>query len=673
MVNLVRIELENFKCFFGKKDVDIGLSNKNLVIFEGDTGAGKSSLLEAINWCLFGKYPSFETEKVRDFNLFSDQSIVDADIGEVVTCKVTLTFEKKDELENERISFSREMQVKRIKKPSLKKGTSYSPEVDEFFFVTQPGGVIQKFSAIKWEGYQQMPLESNVILTREKYFPQIVSDYYMIYGEKFIDPRDPEKIRLATERNCFGEIFDKIKDNLTLVKHEIIKNNAKKSNKREKLNELIKDQSSDIQTQKVKKENMELFKKQRTEMEKIISEIDKEMGKAEGNRANKLNSEREKNLLRIKELNKELKEKEKEIFGDGFKLLIKLYAEEPMKELFTELSKKVKEGEIPPKIKTEFINSLLKEKICICQRKLGKKESDILKEIRDENELADNSEEFLEMKYEINSELEDIAPSIEEHINKLSLIEKIRNERVELDERLKIISEELSGLKDMEKLEKERKILDSNKNRLDADIIILGRELEDLSKNIKNRDKEINKFGEIGSDESVKANVFITGLSNNIEKIKKEVIESTRKDIESYASEIYKDLFKSSTKIKKVELDEDYNVKVIIIQKDGKEYLKTKFSTGESLVFAISFLTALRKYSGYQGPIFLDSPYSVLDPIHRKRIALNLPESVPGQLIILTRADTFEDIKLKIKPYINKVITLEKEREWHTKISTSKI
>jgi len=59
MVDLTRIELENFGPFYKKThDVTLGLSKKKLVIFEGENGGGKTTIINAISWCLFGFYLS---------------------------------------------------------------------------------------------------------------------------------------------------------------------------------------------------------------------------------------------------------------------------------------------------------------------------------------------------------------------------------------------------------------------------------------------------------------------------------------------------------------------------------------------------------------------------------------------------------------------------------------
>lgn len=53
-MELNKIFLHNFCLFIGKQDVDMSISkNKNVVLFVGGEESGKSTILKAINWCVF--------------------------------------------------------------------------------------------------------------------------------------------------------------------------------------------------------------------------------------------------------------------------------------------------------------------------------------------------------------------------------------------------------------------------------------------------------------------------------------------------------------------------------------------------------------------------------------------------------------------------------------------
>lgn len=59
---LQKLELHNFRCFYGHHVIDFSQDEKRPVtVFHGENGAGKTNLLNAIHWCITGSFtPRFE-------------------------------------------------------------------------------------------------------------------------------------------------------------------------------------------------------------------------------------------------------------------------------------------------------------------------------------------------------------------------------------------------------------------------------------------------------------------------------------------------------------------------------------------------------------------------------------------------------------------------------------
>jgi DNA sulfur modification protein DndD len=72
------IRIENWRSFYGINDLTISIDpNKNVTLIRAENGVGKTSLLAAINWCLFGILPAeseFENRRklVNDFAMERD-------------------------------------------------------------------------------------------------------------------------------------------------------------------------------------------------------------------------------------------------------------------------------------------------------------------------------------------------------------------------------------------------------------------------------------------------------------------------------------------------------------------------------------------------------------------------------------------------------------------------
>jgi DNA sulfur modification protein DndD len=92
-MKLERITIDNFRQYCGKQRVDFAKDDhKNVTIFHGVNGAGKTSFFLSINWCLYGKV--LDNVKVIDNvgELMSKEAVNQAAIGDTVRTSVDLAF-----------------------------------------------------------------------------------------------------------------------------------------------------------------------------------------------------------------------------------------------------------------------------------------------------------------------------------------------------------------------------------------------------------------------------------------------------------------------------------------------------------------------------------------------------------------------------------------------------
>ena len=65
-----RLVLEDFQIFYGRQQLDLGAG---LYVIHGENGRGKSTLLSAVHWALFGHYEN------RQGNVVSSRVMVNRD------------------------------------------------------------------------------------------------------------------------------------------------------------------------------------------------------------------------------------------------------------------------------------------------------------------------------------------------------------------------------------------------------------------------------------------------------------------------------------------------------------------------------------------------------------------------------------------------------------------
>ncbi|EIJ65019.1 hypothetical protein BD31_I0789 [Candidatus Nitrosopumilus salaria BD31] len=63
-IKIISIKLENYRQYMGVQTVDFPSRDDGFAAIIGENGAGKSNLLNSINWCFYKKEP--HTKKMKD-------------------------------------------------------------------------------------------------------------------------------------------------------------------------------------------------------------------------------------------------------------------------------------------------------------------------------------------------------------------------------------------------------------------------------------------------------------------------------------------------------------------------------------------------------------------------------------------------------------------------------
>lgn len=79
-----------------------------------------------------------------------------------------------------------------------------------------------------------------------------------------------------------------------------------------------------------------------------------------------------------------------------------------------------------------------------------------------------------------------------------------------------------------------------------------------------------------------------------------------------------------------------YSFDVTLIDKKGEELMVRDFSMGESQIYGLSLLWALRNISGYNLPLLIDTPVARLDQSHQSNFVFEFLPDVSEQVILFT-------------------------------------
>ena len=129
------IEIENFRPYYGNQRIDFGYNeNQNLTIILADNGSGKTSLVNALTWCLYGK----ECHDVRDkseplYNLKAAEEANSEELDEIkVSVKIRFYYFDED-LNKKYFNVSREISYQKWV------DNQWSSEYDSYVIVDETG------------------------------------------------------------------------------------------------------------------------------------------------------------------------------------------------------------------------------------------------------------------------------------------------------------------------------------------------------------------------------------------------------------------------------------------------------------------------------------------------------------------------------------------------------
>ena len=641
-----KLTIENYKSFQFPTEIHFpqGNNGKSIFLIGGMNGAGKTSIMEAVNFCLYGG-------KVNDIFKAINRK-------EKVLGNVRVSFELVIEMDD----FS-ELIVKRTWAAGAIEAPK-SNDLDERLVVVRDGKRVSVQNKQMWQDFIRATI------------PPGITQFFFFDGEKIqeIAADDHSEVRLKTsleaalgiqyinrlssdvlylkqeERKGFVEISD---DDLEFKQMELKKEKGKLNRKRKEHGDISKELEHFQEQYEEAQNRFQAVFNAEPESRERIRENEKKRIQA-SNRLVQVETE-------IKELcEKALPFSIAGVFFDGIKKQIETEREtvhgEAIKEHAAELAKKiVRVVEEPEPIYRETLSH---EKMIELENRIFKtlKEGGTATQV---NKILNLSErDAAKVLYQIeqleSSDIFMIQPLIEEKQELEILIKQI-----EASLQTGAATENEKEL--FNQLQAEMESCSTQIGRKSEQLRILEEEMISLEKRVREIEAEIEKLYEKHDVSKEKADFInecdaIAGLLNQfIVRLRKNKIYL----LQEKTFEMYKQLSSKSGLIKDITInDKTYEIK--ITDRSGHEIKKSGLSAGEKEVFAVSLLWGLAQTSRLSLPIIVDTPLSRLDSTHRDNIINNYFPNAGDQVIILsTDTEIDKDYYRALKPYLNGAVNLE--------------
>ena len=650
------IEITNFRPYYGTQRIESGVDkDKNFTVILANNGSGKTSLVNALTWCLFGE----ELHDIRDKSepLYNkkaaEEALEESPHNPEVDVSVKIKFHYFDERD-----IKKNFIITRSLTFSRWVGNEWTSPMSDTLFVEDGNKDIQE------DDVAQDSINKRI--------PQDMFQYFFFNGaslSNYFESSSPGKSNIALKKSIEEisqiDLVNKVQSHLNNMLSDYNKEYSKKKGKNDVNyndqinNVIIKIQESESQRDENYKRIDEAIANEQYAQNKLKN--------VNSNDVNELSTRRDK-LENDKKRLASLIKSESEEYEDT---ILDLF---PIVALFDELVKSIEicdEGinnKTVPAVEKDLLKDILKEGYCICGTKLDD-HPECLEEIK--ARLAKTSkvdttgffEEYYSIKKVINK-LKDL-PKIDRLRGSIELNKDTLNSIIN---ELNSISEQLSSF-DVEEIalyENQYQQNKSLKERLRRNNEKLNSSIEKLKNKKEQLEKERNEFNET-KKELVDLNNKIMFCENVIDissNLKDKIQTYIREKITQKTKEQFTGINWAYNKFIDVNISEDYSIR--ITKSDGEIVKPGDLSDGEENLLALSFMMALHSITGFEIPLFIDAPLEKLDKSKRLEFIDNLHEFTKNKQLVFLFTDSqyTEEVRAhmlkhvideyELKPYENK-------------------
>ena len=640
-----KLTIENYKSFQFPTVIHFPRSGegKSIFLVGGMNGAGKTSIMEAINICLYGIKPELLYKYINRKELSKGNAYV--------------SFELELETDaHETILIHRSWSAGATEKPQYK-------DLEEKLVVVKDGKRVSVQNKEMWQDFINATI------------PKSITQFFFFDGEKIqeIAADDHSEVRLQTsleaalgiqyisrlasdilylkqeERKGFVEISD---EDIEYKESELKKEQRKLQSKKQERDDL----SSELENFKKEKDEAQERFKAIFSIDAETSEIVKQKEKKRiqlSNKANQLENQ-------IKTLNEQFLpwamagklfdsiKKQIEAERDSIK-------QNALASNAKDLAKQIVE-------RLEKPDPIIEKPLSIEQKaKLEERVFDLLAQ----NKGSEDIRKILNLSERDAAKVLNRIEEVEQ--SDVMQLEQLLKEKEELDAEIRSIDTSLSNAAS----ESEKELFETLQNTIESCQTQIGRisvrlsnvneEIVMIENRIKDIELEINKLYEKHNVSKDRADFIqecdaIANLLNTyIVKLRKAKVQM----LQEKTFEMYKMLSSKSGLIKDLEIN-DKTYEIIIRDRSGHEMKKSGLSAGEKEVFAVSLLWGLAQTSQLHLPIIIDTPLSRLDSVHRDNIVNHYFPNAADQVIILSTDTEVDSNYFKnLEPHLTGAARLE--------------
>lgn len=657
-MKLLSLTVKNFMPYKGEQKILFPSDpQQNVMLVFGDNMRGKTSFLNAIRWCFYGKALGRHLKEIENIDIVN----WDAAAENEWNVQVNLIFEND----------GHEYDLRRTLQP---KEMIYKPKTSNDFncerMLRKDGGLVRA-DLIEHELNQIMPED----IARFFLFDgELLQEYEMLLDDK------------DQQGNLIKESIEKVLGVPALVRGRnqidtLLRDARKRQTKDAQQIDSVKRYSDELQKLEAEYETLDsdlkTLQSQYDSCQSQIEVLDEELQKSQSvqlgkERLDQRESEIKRAAIRLKELQSEKLVLLKDAWKDLLEPLLQQKISEFEKERDKFGSSQKERHRLEARI--EDLENLLKKSICpTCDQKIedNKRESigaEVARLEADLEEFQISFERLGSISEEI-SKLSKIRPSgASSRIPNIDKEMRQINLRItELDGEIEDIKTELRG-HDTAEIAKKR----GKRDQLQQTIGVIKKSTDEQKRKIEENESKQKKLSlhietnaEARSNRSTRlVNVYVSLkdiFSNSIDDLR----NSLRQTVADFATEAFGRLTTETT-YKGLKINENYGL--TIVDREGRDVLQR--SAGAEQIVALSLIDGLNRTARKTGPIIMDTPLGRLDLKHREQVLRYLPEMGEQVILLVHEGEIRKDeIMESLSARIGKVCNIERISSSESKLT----
>lgn len=669
-MKIASISIQNFKSYRDHQKLVFGMDDKYITILEGQMGHGKSNLLNAFYWCLFGQYwDSDKSILINDPNpnevdLFNKGELLDnQEDGSSVNLFVEIEF-----YDNEKNKYT------------LKRTQSGVYINHSWKFEKNSKISLEKIDANTGENKGFSPDEA--IGELQKFFPRSLSNYFLFRGEnraQLVKLQGKQEFQQALRELSKIEMFTRAESHLSSVLDELRAELAAQASAE------IKRQMDEISTKRESAKNSE--EEFKTELNKLIrieqgkkDEYEHYRNKIKENQtAFELKVKIENEEQQIQELQKQVRAladtKQRDLTKRWAAMAVHLVIESVKKKYEDAVNSK----QFPPAISQNVIDKILNELTCICGNHFTEN-SDAYGRIKKLKEIGSGDERLVHEVEKLVHEIEGSTKLIAEFpqnindidTNSRQILNEIKSKQVIINgykSKIGSIDFTLEELQKKQDEANEEYIKTREKiGELKGWIATKQKEFDTLENELKQLEAKLDK----SNLPAIKVELAEKAL-DAVRDLKKKFENSVYDDLEKFTQENWEVLVYDKLYYEKIKLDRDL-MYFEVLDRNGQPS-RAIMNTGHSILLVLSFISALIKIAKdvwkEEFPLVLDAPLSEIGESALPKALMGFGQIFNQTIVILKDGTVNTPIYNQIKNKVGKRYWIEFDsRKQHSKITS---